>query len=154
MHHFVSRHIRFGRSVIHESALERGFANSIQAIHADLVYSGTTATRRHEEAVAHALRDTRGCAVGCYIWVKHLPILVDVMVLGNFLREHGLEATEFLCINGDTKENVISSIPKALRGSVPVTDSGIPGQQRGSEQHRLQGVYSELQTMNMFAAGR
>ena len=95
----------------------------------------------------------KGCAVGCYIWGQRLPIMVDVMVLGNSLQEHGVKAEKVLCINDDTKLNGIADLMGAFWQFVPVQHVPLPRRLRGSEQSRLQGVYSKLQTVNLFSSG-
>ena len=76
--------------------------------------------------------------------------MVDVMVLGNSLQEHGVKAEKVLCINDDTKLNGIADLMGAFWQFVPVQHVPLPRHLRGSEQSRLQGVYSKLQTVNLF----
>ena len=40
--------------------------------------------------------------------------MVDVMVLGNSLQEHGVKAQKLLCINEDTLENNIANLMRAF----------------------------------------
>ena len=68
------------------------------------------------------------------------------VVLGNSLKEHGVKAKRYICINDDTLEMNMSQLLKAFWELVPVKHSRIPKHLRGSEQSRLQGVYSKLQT--------
>ena len=95
----------------------------------------------------------QACAVGCYIWGEKLSIMVDVMVLGNSLQEHGVKAAKILCINDDTEKNSIAQLMRAFWHFAPVQHVRLPKHLRGSEQSRLQGVYSKLQTVKMFSSG-
>ena len=79
--------------------------------------------------------------------------MLDVMVLGNSLHEHGMKAKKLLCINDDTQENSISNLMRAFWEFVPVQHVEIPSHLQGSEQSRLQGVYSKLQTVKLFSSG-
>ena len=67
-------------------------------------HSGQPSRKKYKGA-REDLRDMKGCAVGCYIWEHKLPIMVDTLVLGNSLQEHGVKAQKLLCINKDTLEN-------------------------------------------------
>ena len=98
-------------------------------------------------------RDMKGCAVGCYICGQSLPIIVDVMVLGNSLKENEVKAEKVLCIHDETREMSISKLMKAFWEIVPVHQVPLPKHLKGSEQERLQGVYSKLQTVNLFSSG-
>ena len=95
--------------------------------------------------------DMKGCAICCYIWGEKLPIMVDVMVLGYSLQEHGNKAERMLCINDDTLQNKVANLMKAFWTFVPVHHVELPAHLRGSEQKRLQGVYSKLQTVKLFS---
>ena len=95
----------------------------------------------------------QACAVGCYIWGQKLPVMVDVMVLGNSLQEHGVKAAKVLCINDDTQQNSIAELMRAFWDFVPVEHVRLPKHLEGSEQSRLQGVYSKLQTVKIFSSG-
>ena len=97
--------------------------------------------------------DMQGCAVGCYIWGEKLPIMVDVMVLGNSLQEHGVKAEKLLCINEDTEKNSIAHLMRSFWQFAPVQHVQLPRHLKGSEQARLQGVYSKLQTVKIFSEG-
>ena len=97
--------------------------------------------------------DMQGCAVGCYIWGQKLPIMVDVMVLGNSLQEHGVKAEKLLCINEDTEKNSIAHLMRSFWQFAPVQHVQLPEHLKGSEQVRLQGVYSKLQTVKIFSEG-
>ena len=77
--------------------------------------------------------------------------MVDVMVLGNSLQEHGVKAEKVLCINDDTELNSIADLMRSFWQFVPVHHVPLPRHLRGSEQSRLQGVYSKLQTVNIFS---
>ena len=79
--------------------------------------------------------------------------MVDVMVLGNSLQEHGVKAEKLLCINDDTELNSIAHLMRSFWQFVPVHHVPLPRHLRGSEQSRLQGVYSKLQTVNLFSSG-
>ena len=98
------------------------------------------------------LRDMKECAVSCYIWGRNLPTVLDAMVLGNSLHEHGVKAKKFLCINNDTQEYNISNLMRAFWQFVPVQHVDLPRHLRGSEQSRLQGVWSKLQTVDIFSS--
>ena len=100
-----------------------------------------------------APQDMRGCAIGSYIWGTKLEVMIDTLVLGNSLQEHGHKAKRFLCINDDTGDIAISRLLRAFWQLVPVEHVISPRHLRGSEQKRLQGVYSKLQTMRIFAHG-
>ena len=78
--------------------------------------------------------------------------MVDVMVLGNSLQEHGVKAAKVLCINDDTQQHSIANLMRAFFQFVPVKHVRLPKHLRGSEQSRLQGVYSRFQTVNVFLA--
>ena len=54
--------------------------------------SGQPPRKKYKGDLGEAPRDMKGCAVGCYIWGQKLPIMVDVMVSGNSLQEHGMKA--------------------------------------------------------------
>ena len=95
----------------------------------------------------------KGCAICCYIWGEKMPIMVDVMVLGYSLQEHGNKADRMLCISDDTLQNKVAHLMKAFWTFVPVHHVELPGHLRGSEQKRLQGVYSKLQTVKLFSYG-
>ena len=109
--------------------------------------------KKHKGAPREAPRDMNGCAVGCNIWGQKLPVMVDVMVLGNSLQEHGVKAEKLLCINDDTELNSIAHLMRSFWQFVPVHHVPFPRHFRGSEQSRLQGVYSKLQTVNLFSSG-
>ena len=68
-------------------------------------HGGQPSRKKYKGAPREAPRDMKGCAVGCYIWEHKLPIMVDTLVLGNSLQEHGVKAQKLLCINEDTLEN-------------------------------------------------
>ena len=76
-------------------------------------------------------------AVGCYIWGKHLSTMIDVMVLGNSLKETGLKASRLLCINEDTAELSIAMLMKAFWNFVPVTHLELPEHLHATAQRRL-----------------
>ena len=40
--------------------------------------------------------------------------MVDVMVLGNSLQEHGVKAEKLLCINEDTEKNSIAHLMRSF----------------------------------------
>ena len=79
--------------------------------------------------------------------------MVDILVLGNSLQEHGVKAEKLLCINDDTMKSPIAQLMKAFWQFVPVKHVALPKHLRGTEQSRLQGVYSKLQTVALFASG-
>ena len=79
--------------------------------------------------------------------------MVDVMVLGNSLQEHGVKAEKLLCINEDTEKNSIAHLMRSFWQFAHVQHVQLPRHLRGSEQARLQGVYSKLQTVNIFSEG-
>lgn len=116
-------------------------------------HGGQPSRKRHRGGPGEAPRDMKGCAVGCYIWGQRLPIMVDVMVLGNSLLEHGVKAQKVLCINEDTAQNGIANLMRAFWHFVPVKHVPLPRHLKGSEQSRLQGVYSKLQTVKIFSSG-
>ena len=76
--------------------------------------------------------------------------MIDVMVLGNSLKETGLKASRLLCINEDTAELSIAMLMKAFWNFVPVTHLELPEHLHATAQRRLQGVYSKLQTIKIF----
>ena len=115
-------------------------------------HSWQHARKRHREAQKTDLRDMKGCAVGSYIWGCNLPTVLDAMVLGNSLHEHGVKAKKFLCINDDTQKYNISNLMRAFWQFVPVQHVALPRHLRGSEQSRLQGVWSKLQTVDIFSS--
>ena len=92
------------------------------------------------------------CAVSCYIWGRKLPTVLDTMVLGNSLHEKGVKAQKFLCINEDTLEYNIAHLMRAFWQFVPVKHVALPRHLKGSEQSRLQGVWSKLQTVEIFSS--
>ena len=92
------------------------------------------------------------CAVSCYIWGRKLPTVLDTMVLGNSLHEKGVKAQKFLCINEDTLEYNIAHLMRAFWQFVPVKHVALPRHLQGSEQSRLQGVWSKLQTVEIFSS--
>ena len=75
------------------------------------------------------------------------------MVLGNSLKENEVKAKKVLCIHDETQEMRISKLMKAFWEFVPVHHVPLPKHLKGSEQDRLQGVYSKLQTVNLFSSG-
>ena len=84
------------------------------------------------------------CGVACYVWGQQVPIFVDILVNGFSLREHGIKAKKYLCINDNTQQMKIPQLFKAFWNLVPVTHSGLPKHLQGKEAKRLQGVYSKL----------
>ena len=101
-------------------------------------------------SVQKAFQERGEEAVGCYIWGTHLSTMIDVMVLGNSLKETGLKASRLLCINEDTEELSIAVLMKAFWNFVHVTHVELPEHLEGTAQRRLRGVYSKLQTMAIF----
>ena len=87
------------------------------------------------------------------MWGKQLPIMIDVLVLGNSLLEHNTKASKLLCLNDDTRDMKIARLTRAFWSTVDVSHTELPKHLQGSEQKRLQGVYSKLQTMKIFASG-
>ena len=79
--------------------------------------------------------------------------MIDAMVLGNALKEHGVKAAKILCINDDTREHAMANLMRAFWEFREVWHVELPSHLEGSEQTRLRGVYSKLQTMNLFATG-
>lgn len=77
--------------------------------------------------------------------------MIDTMVLGQSLQEHGNKAKRVLCINNDTQEMRVADLMKAFWQFLPVEHAEVPQHLQGSEQTRLQGVYSKLQTVRIFA---
>ena len=64
--------------------------------------------------------------IGCYIWVYRLPIMVEVMVLGNCLQEHGVKAEQLLFRNAYTELHSIANIVKSFWQFVPVHPVPLP----------------------------
>ena len=93
----------------------------------------------------------KDCGVGCYIWGRKVSIFVDILVLGHSLEEHGNKAKRFLCINDDTLNTPMSNLFRAFWNLVPVQHIALPRHLVGTEQKRLQGVFSKLQTMKIFS---
>ena len=112
--------------------------------HTHLVSRGV---KRQREAP----QDMENCGIGCYIWGTQLPIIVDILVLGHSLKEQGNKAKRYLCIHGDTHSLKMSMLFKAFWELVPVSHVKLPQHLQGSELNRLQGVYSKLQTVKIFA---
>ena len=92
----------------------------------------------------------RGCAYCSYLWGHNLKVVVDQMALGQSLREHGNKASMVLCINEDTLELPMAQLLNAWWDLYPVKHVELPPHLRGTEQRRLQGVYSKLQTVKLF----
>jgi len=109
--------------------------------------------RGEKRLLGVAPQDMRGCGIGSYIWGQKVEVIIDTLVLGHSLEEHGHKAKRFLCINDDTGEMAISRLLRAFWHLVPVEHVKLPHHLRGSEQKRLQGVYSKLQTMRIFSHG-
>ena len=89
-----------------------------------------------------------------------MSIMIDAMVMGNSLKEHGSKAKRYLCINDDTLASKISCLMEAFWNVVPVSHVEIsrlhPGVSDELLKH-LQGVCSKIQTMGAAknaAAGR
>ena len=115
--------------------------------HTHLVSQGL---KRQREAP----QDMENCGIGCYIWGTQLPIIVDILVLGHSLKEQGNKAKRYLCIHGDTHGLKMSMLFEAFWELVPVSHVKLPQHLQGSELNRLQGVYSKLQTVKIFAERR
>ena len=79
--------------------------------------------------------------------------MIDVMVLGNCLQEHVVKAEQLLCSNDYTELHSIASLVRSFWQFVPVHPAPLPEHLRRSEQSRLQGVYSKLQTVKLFSSG-
>ena len=104
-----------------------------------------------QERSREAPQDIKKCGVGCYVWGKKVPIMIDILVLGNSLRRHGTKADMFLCMNDDTRRCRLSNLFKLFWRPVPVKRVALPPHLQGSELERLQGVYFKLQTLKVFA---
>ena len=91
------------------------------------------------------------CGIGCYVWGTKLPVMIDILVLGDSLKRHKNKAETFLCINDDTRECRLSNLFQAFWKPVPVSHVCLPSHLEGSEMKRLQGVYSKLQVFDIFA---
>ena len=85
-----------------------------------------------------------GCGVACYVWGMLLPICVDILVSGNSLREHGMKAKMYLCINDDTLQMKVSQLFKAFSNLVPVTHSGLPPVAAATGRERKEKVATRL----------
>ena len=70
--------------------------------------------------------------------------MVDVMVLGNSLKEKRVKASKLLCINEDTLQHDIAMLMKAFWEFVPVQPLELLRHLKATKQKRLQGDYSKL----------
>ena len=94
--------------------------------------------------------DMKKCATGCYVWGTKLNVMIDILVLGASLKRHGNQAARVLCINDDTKKQRMSNLFRAFWSLVPVSHVELPRHLEKTEMKRLQGVYSKLQTLQVF----
>ena len=72
--------------------------------------------------------------------------MVDMLVLGNSLKEHGTKARMLLCVNEDTRLDKVHRLLETFWELVPVKHTKLPARLQGTEQSRLQGVYIKIQT--------
>ena len=101
-------------------------------------------SREESEDRRNTPQDMRKCAFASYIWGKKISIMVDVMVLGNSLKEHGNKAQRYLCVTDDTEDSRLACLMQAFWTCVPVTHVDRAAHLQWTEIQRLQGVYSKL----------
>ena len=107
--------------------------------------------KRARTSASEAPQDNKDCAIVTWIWGTKLEILVDVLVLGGSLEFHGSKIQRVICVTDDTNATPMGLLVRAFWTAAPVTHMELPEHLTGTEQKRLQGVYSKLQTWNIFA---
>ena len=125
--------------------IERGSLSGAMAGRNRVAASGRRASK------AEAPVDMKDCGVGCYVWGKTLPVAVDILVLGNSLKEHGNKTDRFLCISDDTSEMNISNLFLAFWRQVRTPDTTIGPDMLATRNKHLIGVHSKFNAMAVFS---
>ena len=98
-----------------------------------------------------APQDNLDCAYVTYIWGIQPEVLIDVLTLGGSHEVHGSKIQRIICANDDTRATAEAQLLKAFWTVQDVEHMPLPKHLRKTEQKRLYGVYSKLQTWRIFA---
>ena len=96
-------------------------------------------------------------AIVSWLWGCHRPSVLQAIVLGHSLHKHKTKADLVLCVDRDTMQSPTFRWANLLRcywHLIEVNHLELPQHLRGTQQQRLTGVYSKLQTWRLFATGR
>ena len=95
-------------------------------------------------------------AIVSWLWGCHRPSVLQAFVLGYSLRRHKTKADLILCVERATLESPTFRWAHLLRTFwhvVPVEHLPTPARLHATVQARLEGVYSKLQTWQLFSHG-
>ena len=96
-------------------------------------------------------------AIVSWLWGCHRPSVLQALVLGHSLQKHKTKADLLLCVDRDTlfsEDMTWTRVLQAYWHIIEVEHMMLPDQLEDTQQERLKGVFSKLQTWTLFADGQ
>ena len=101
-----------------------------------------------------APQDNTQCGYVGWLWGTRIENIIDFLALGASHETHGSKVKRYLCVEPDTRADLMHEVLKPFWKLKPVEKLQIPQHLECTQQERLTGVYSKLQAWKVFAEGR